>query len=62
MTGGESGEPAIQPGDIRKSRLLYHVLLPREHDDAMPPDGKEPLTPDQILAISRWIQQGAPFE
>ncbi len=62
MTGGESGEPAIQPGDLRKSRLLYQVLLPREHDDAMPPDGKEPLTPEQILAISRWIQQGAPFE
>ena len=62
LVGGESGEPAIQPGDVRKSRLLYHLLVPREHDDAMPPDGKEPLTPEQILAISRWIQQGAPFE
>lgn len=62
LAGGESGEPSIQPGDIRKSRLLYHVLLPREHDDAMPPDGKEPLTPTQILAISQWIQQGASFD
>ena len=62
LAGGESGEPAIQPGDVRKSRLLYHLLVPREHDDAMPPDGKEPLTPEQVLAISRWIQQGAPFE
>ncbi len=62
LIGGESGEPAIQPGDIRKSRLLYHLLVPRDHDDAMPPDGKEPLTPEQILAISRWIQQGASFE
>lgn len=62
LAGGESGEPAIQPGDLRKSRLLYQVLLPRQHDDAMPPDGKEPLTPEQIVAISRWIQQGAPFE
>ena len=62
LAGGESGEPSIQPGDIRKSRLLYHVLLPREHDDAMPPDGKEPLSPEQILAISQWIQQGASFD
>ena len=62
LAGGESGEPAIQPGDLRKSRLLFHLLVPREHDDAMPPDGKEPLTPEQIVAISRWIQQGAPFE
>ncbi len=62
LAGGESGEPSIQPGDIRKSRLLYHVLLPRAHDDAMPPEGKEPLTPEQILAISQWIQQGASFD
>ena len=62
LAGGESGEPAIQPGDLRKSRILYHLLVPREHDDAMPPDGKEPLTAEQIVGIGRWIQQGAPFE
>ena len=62
LAGGESGEPAIQPGDIRKSRILYHLLVPREHDDAMPPDGKEPMTAEQIVGIGRWIQQGAPFE
>lgn len=62
LAGGESGEPAIQPGDIRKSRILYHLLVPREHDDAMPPDGKEPLSPEQVLALSRWIQQGASFD
>jgi hypothetical protein len=42
--------------------MLYQLMVPRDHDDAMPPKGKEPLTPEQILAISRWIQQGAPFE
>ena len=44
-----------------KSNLLRLILLPEDHDDVMPPKGKAPLTPEEMLAVSRWIQAGAPF-
>ncbi len=62
LKGGDSGEPVVTPGDLEKSRLLYHVLLPRDHDDAMPPKGKEPLSPEEIVAVGQWILSGAKFE
>lgn len=62
LKGGESGLPAITPGDPLKSNLLRLILLPEDHDDVMPPEGKKPLTPEETLAIARWIHAGAPFE
>lgn len=59
LKGGSSGEPAVVPGDPGKSYLVRVLLLPRGHDDAMPPDGKEPLTGEETLAILRWVQAGA---
>lgn len=57
--GGDSGLPGIVPGDPMRSNALRLTLLPREHDDAMPPDGKTALTPEEILAFAHWIQSGA---
>ena len=54
--GGESGEPAILPGDPDHSPLWKAMT----HQDglAMPPDKK---LPDAILAdFRRWIAMGAP--
>ena len=62
LKGGESGDLNLVPEDLAKSRLLYHLLLPRDHDDAMPPKGKEALTPEEIVAVAQWIQAGAKFE
>jgi mono/diheme cytochrome c family protein len=62
LKGGSSGEPAVVPGDVQKSRLIYHLLLPPDHDDAMPPKGKEPLTPQEVVAVAHWILAGAKFE
>ncbi len=61
LAGGESGKPAIKPGDPMGSELVRLVLLPPGDDDIMPPDGKEPLTADEALTIIRWIQKGASF-
>ncbi len=58
---GSSGERAILPGDPGGSYALQLALLPRHHDDAMPPEGKEGLTDDELLALVKWIQAGAPF-
>lgn len=61
LTAGSSGRVAIKPGDPFASELVRLVLLPRNHDDVMPPDGKEPLTDQELIAVIRWIQIGAPF-
>ena len=60
MRGGKSGQVAVVPGDPLKSNLLRVVLLPRDHDEAMPPEGKSPLTVPEIAALIHWIQSGAP--
>lgn len=62
LKGGESGRVAIKRGDPFESNLVRLILLPRDHDDVMPPEGKEPLTSDEIMVVIRWIQAGAPFD
>jgi uncharacterized membrane protein len=59
--GGDSGIPAIKPNDPLHSNLVRLILLPPGHDDAMPPQGKQPLNPEEIMRIIHWIQNGAPF-
>jgi uncharacterized membrane protein/mono/diheme cytochrome c family protein len=61
FNGGESGKPAIKPGEPLQSHLVNLVLLPPDDDDVMPPKGKRALTSDEIMTLIRWIQQGAPF-
>lgn len=61
LKGGESGRAAIKPGGPMESHLVRLILLPRDSDDVMPPEGKEPLTSDEIMVLIRWIQAGAPF-
>jgi uncharacterized membrane protein len=62
LGSGESGKPAIVPGEPLRSHLLELVLLPPGHEDAMPPRGKEPLRAEEILSLARWIQGGASFD
>ncbi|HVW00161.1 MAG TPA: DUF1549 domain-containing protein, partial [Planctomycetaceae bacterium] len=56
LKGGNSG-PVIVPRDVDASELLVKV---RSTDPAerMPPSG-DPLTPEQIEILTRWIQSGA---
>jgi len=59
--GGDSEEVAIVAGDPFASNLVRVALLPAEHDDAMPPEGKEPLSLEEVVAIVQWIQKGAAY-
>ncbi len=59
--GGDSGLAGIAPGEPMRSNVLRLLLLPREHDDAMPPEGKQAASPEEIMAVAHWIQAGAPF-
>jgi len=59
--GGESGEPAIVPGQPDKSPLLRAVTW---EDDTlqMPPKANDRLTEEQIDIVRRWIAEGAKWE
>src|SRR6187551_36473 len=54
----DSGDRAIVPGDVEKSKLLKMVTSADE-DDRMPPkkSGKR-LTKEQIALLREWIAQG----
>ena len=62
LAGGESGEPAVVPGRAMASELVRRITLPRDDEDAMPPDGRKRLTGNEMLVLIDWIQAGAPLE
>ncbi len=54
--GGDSGKPAVSPGDLEKSRLI--LAIKRTTGLKMPPDGALPA--DQIADFETWIKMNAP--
>jgi len=58
MKGGNDGL-VIVAGSPKKSLLLQRVTLPANHKQFMPAEGKSPLKPEEIAAITAWVQQGA---
>lgn len=58
IRGGESGEPAIVPGEPEKSPLYQAV---RWDGLEMPPKKNDRLTSEQIDLIRQWIAAGAPW-
>jgi len=61
LKGGDSEKTAVKAGSPLDSHLVRLILLPPDHDDVMPPTGKGSLTPEEVMAIIRWIQHGAHF-
>jgi len=57
--GGESEVEGIVPFNPARSFLVETILLPEDDDLVMPPEGKEPLTQEEITAIIQWIKDGA---
>ncbi len=57
LEGGKSDGPAITPGDIAESSLLWRISHDAE-DDIMPPKG-DPLTNDEIALLEKWVEEGA---
>src|SRR5205085_7391097 len=58
LKGGESGKPAIVPGDPEKS-LLIEAVRYGNPDLQMPP--KKQLSAQQIEDLTAWIKMGAPY-
>lgn len=57
LKGGDSGS-AVVPGKPEESLLLQRVTLPRDDDEAMPPEGPG-LTPEETGILKQWIAEGA---
>lgn len=53
------GVGLVIPGDAMKSELFLRITADNE-EDRMPSEG-EPLSPEQIDTIRRWIDQGAQY-
>ncbi len=55
--GGFSGEPAIEPGDPHASAMMTRIRS-QDAETRMPPTG-DPLSPEQIEILEKWITAGA---
>ena len=61
--GATDGEyPAIVAGDSEASELIARLLTEDEDDIMPPPESHKKLTPDQILLLTRWVNEGAEWE
>ena len=56
LKGGENGEVVVK-GNSKKSDLIKRIKLPEEHEDTMPPEGKERINDDEMKLITLWIDQ-----
>jgi hypothetical protein len=57
----QSGATAIVPGNPDASDLIFRVT---EEDPAVrmpPPKGGQPLTPEEVEVLTRWIAEGAKY-
>jgi uncharacterized membrane protein len=59
LKAGKSGHPAVIPGNATQSELYSRVMLPEDHNDHMPPQGKTPLKDAEIALLKYWITTGA---
>jgi len=59
LLGGETG-PAVVPGNVEGSELLYRIGLSPDDEDFMPAEGKTPLTAQQVDILNWWVAVGAP--
>lgn len=60
LVGGESGQPAIVPGNADASAVV-RMIAHADPVERMPKDD-DPLSEDEIQLIRRWIDQGANWE
>jgi len=60
LAGGESGKPALVPGNPHKSPA-YIAVTWKDADLEMPPKENDRLTDKQIAMLGQWIAKGAPW-
>ncbi len=61
LKGGETGKVLVA-GNLEKSLIYAHCVLPIEDDLHMPPDGKPQLTTQQVQRLKWWVEHGGTFD
>ncbi|MEJ8843369.1 c-type cytochrome domain-containing protein [Lacibacter sp. H375] len=59
--GGKQGEVVIT-GNADESELIKRLLLPKQHEDHMPPKEKPQLKEKEIALLHWWINSGLSFD
>ncbi|QDU84437.1 Planctomycete cytochrome C [Planctomycetes bacterium Pla163] len=59
---GFDWEALIAPGSPDDSALYGVLVLPRDHDLAMPPKAEGEMSADEIERVRRWIAEGSTLE
>ena len=59
LKGGESGKPALVPGNPEKSPIYRAVL--RTEKLKMPPKERNRLSEQEVALLRQWIETGAPW-
>jgi mono/diheme cytochrome c family protein len=57
---GSQDGPVLVAGNAGESPMIRRLLLPLEHDDHMPPEGKPQPSQAEISLLQWWINAGAP--
>ncbi|GJM30643.1 MAG: hypothetical protein DHS20C17_32780 [Cyclobacteriaceae bacterium] len=60
LKGGESGKPALIPGDAERSPI-YYAATREDEDFAMPPKDNDKLSQGELDDLYNWVQAGAPW-
>ncbi len=58
LKGGKNKNTVVA-GNLEKSELINRITLPIDHEDYMPPEGKTPLSKEEINVLKIWILNGA---
>ena len=61
LKGGESGMPAIVPNKPEESELVRRVTSTDPDTVMPPPDQNNPLKPEEIATLTKWISEGANY-
>lgn len=62
LKGGESGQPAIVPGDPANSELIKRIHSDDPDVCMPPPHTKKKLSPNQVAILEKWIAAGGNYE
>ena len=58
VKGGKEGS-GLEPGKSADSNILIRMLLPKDDDEHMPPEGKPDIEEHEIAIVKWWIDNGA---
>ncbi len=59
--GGKNGVILIA-GNAEQSELIHRITLPENNDEHMPPEGKTPISKNELALLTWWINTGADFD